>query len=806
VFFASWRFCVKCFLAKAKTPGRIKSDTSKSTETFIKTIMKPVLIFLFVCVVCVFSPPIAIRAQDDARAAWQVTNFDITVNNPGADRALNARAVVSLRNVGRAAGSTLSLRLNSKAEIKSVTVGGAAASYHATPESRGGAQRVTITLPAAIAANENVSATMDYSLFVAENSGLAALSPIGAQFLPLSLWYPSANTPFAVRGADYAPFRLTITGANGVSSGVEKGGAGGNSVFEQTLNGQPFFVTGNWDRTDGAGNAKGISAFLPKGAGADERKQAEALIALASDARAYFASLLGPAPDIPLRLVAVTRGGGFDDAGTVLLGEGAFRRKKVDAVTALEITEAVARVWIGGEAPVRGEGHGVVREGLTRFLAGLFLEKQFGADAAESERARQRLAYVAIAKRDGPLARTTPLDATYFSSVTNKGAMVWRLIDHMMGRDAFLTALRGLLANAKSSPDGLSLGRARSLLAEQGGTALKTMIDQELDAATDMDLMAGLPHLEGGQWVSALRNLGSIEAVVNVQGTTDSGQKASAQATIPAHDFGQVVFKNASKITRVEIDPEKFYPQLEYANDVAPKTVEVATALAEATRLFGAQESVKAEALARELLASSPRLQEARIVLARALLAENKIDDAEREFRQLADERLPTPAALAWSGIGLGEIALKRGQAAEAARYFSEGVRADADYASTLAGRAARIRAEAGTSAAPAIEESVRTFVGQLDTAIRSGRQADIVPLVVSGELVGFVRGVIGTQPEAWQTRVLRAEALGSNRVALDVAITSKQLGAEHSGTAVLILTRVGGGWKLNAIDFFEVR
>lgn len=789
----------------AKTPGRIKSDISKSTGTLIKTIMKPVLIFLFVCVVCVFSPPTAIRAQDDARAAWQVTNFDITVNNPGADRALNARAVVTLRNVGRGAGSTLSLRLNSKAEIKAVTVGGATASYRATPESRGGAQRVTITLPAAIAPNENVSAAMDYSLPVAENSGLSALSPIGAQFLPLSLWYPSANTPFAVRGADYAPFRLTITGAGAVSSGVEKG-SGGNSVFEQTLNGQPFFVTGNWDRTDGAGNAKGISAFLPKGASADERKQAEALIALTGDARTFFAGLLGAAPDIPLRLVAVTRGGGFDDAGTVLLGEGAFRRKKVDAVTALQIAEAVARVWIGADAPVRGEGHGVVREGLTRFLAGLFLEKQFGVEAAESERARQRLAYVAIAKRDGPLARTTPLDATYFSSVTNKGAMVWRLVDHMMGREAFLTAIRALLASAKNSADGLSLGRARGLLAEQGGSALKSMLDQELDAATDMDLMAGLPHLEGGQWVSALRNLGSIEAVVNVQGTTDSGQKATAQATIAAHDFGQVVFKNASKITRVEIDPEKFYPQLEYANDVAPKTVEVATTLAEATRLFGAQEYAKAEALARELLTSSPRLQEARIVLARALLAENKIDDAERELRQLADERLPTPAALAWAGIGLGEIALKRGQAADAARYFTEGVRADADYASTLAGRAARIRAEAGTSAAPPIDESVRTFVGQLDTAIRSGRQADVVPLVVPGELVGFVRGVIGTQPEAWQTRILRAEALDANRVAVDVAINSKQLGAEHSGTAVLMLTRVGGGWKLYAIDYFEVR
>jgi hypothetical protein len=768
-------------------------------------IMKSVLVVLSVSLLCGFGLRFSVRGQDEPRAAWQVTNFDITVNNPGVERSLNARAIVTLRNVGRGAGSTLSLRINSKAEIKSVTVGSATAGFRSTPETRGGAQRFTITLPTAIAPNDNVSATIEYRLPVTENSGLAALSPVASQFLPLSLWFPSPNTPFAVRGADYAPFRLTVNGASAISSGIEKS-ANGNSVFEQALNAQPFFVGGTWDRVDGGANARGISAFLLKGAGADERKQAEALIALTNDARAFFANLFGPAPDAPVRLVAVTRGAGFDDAGTVLLGEGAFRRKKIDAVTALGIAEAVARLWIGGDSPVRGEGQGVLREGLTRFVATLFIEKQFGADAADAERARQRLAYAAIAKRDGPLARTTPLDATYFSSVSNKGAMVWRLVDHIVGRVEFVATVRGLLASAKSDAEGLSLTRTRAVFSERGGAALKSLLDQELDQPTDMDLMAGLPHLEGGQWIAALRNVGSIEVTVNVSATTDGGQRVNAQGTIPAHDFGQVVFKNASRIVRVEVDPEKFYPQTDYDNDSAPHSTQVATSLAEATRLFGAQEFAKAEALARELLTASPRTQEARIVLARALLAENKLEDAERELRQLADDRLPTPAALAWSSIGLGEIALKRSQAGEAARYFNEGVRADAEYASTLAARAARIRAEATANSAPAIDESIRTFAGQLDAAVRSGRQADIGPLIVTGELVGFVRGVVGTQPEAWQTRVLRSETLDTNRVALDVALNSKQLGVEHSGTAVFVLARVGGSWKLNAIEFFEVK
>jgi tetratricopeptide (TPR) repeat protein len=766
--------------------------------------IKSASVRLTLCLFLGLRLPIGNLAQEEARAVWQVGNFDITVNSLGAERALNARAVLTLRNIGRGSGSTLTLRINSKTEIKSVTVGSAMANYRSLPEPRGGAQRLTITLPSSIAANESVVATVEYRLPVEENSGLAAISPVSSQFLPLSLWYPTANTAFAVRGADYAPFRLTVNGANAISSGFEKG-AGGNSVFEQTLNAQPFFVVGNWDRVDGSGTAKDIAAFLPKGSGEDERKQAESLIGLASEARAFYAGIFGPAPDIPVRLVASKRGAGFDDAGTMLIGEGAFRRKRVDAVTTLGIAEAVARLWIGGDTPVRGEGHGVIREGLARFYATLFLEKQFGADVASEERARERLAYAAIAKRDAPLSRTTPLEPTYFNSVSNKGAMVWRLLDNLIGHESFTAVVRGLLTSGKTDAEGFSLSRSRTVLAERGGSTIKNVLDQEMDQPTDMDLMVGLPQQQGGQWTAALRNTGSFEARVSAAAITASGQRLTANATIPPHDFGQVTFQGASNLVRVEVDPEKFYPQTDYTNDAAPRLLEVSASLAEAMRLFGTQEFAKAEALARQMLSATPRMQEARILLARALLSQNKIDESEREFRQLTEERLPTPATLAWSAIGLGEIAQRRGQSKDAARFFSEGVRADAEYASTLTARAARIRAEA-TTAPSAIDESVRNFIGQLDAAIRTGRQTEIAPLVVTGELSKFIRGAVGTQPEIWQTRVLRTEQLDANQLAVDVAMQTKQLGVEHSGTALLILARVGGAWKLNAIEFFEVR
>ncbi len=767
--------------------------------------MKQLSVFKLFTILALFLVTPSASAQEEARAAWQVTNFDISATPQEAERALSAVAVLTARNVGRGAGSGFTFRINTKASIKSVTVGGASANFRTVPETRGNLQRVTVTLPASVAPDASAIVNIAYSFPVESNSGLAAVSALGSQFLPLSFWYPAPNTPFTIRGSDTAPFRLTVNGSNAISSGVERTSGAGSSVFEQQLNGNPFFVQGDWDRIEGAGDAKAITAFVTKGAAPEERKQAEAIIGLAANARSFYAGVLGPAPDVPIRLIAVRRGSGFSDAGTVLLETGAFRRSKVDSSTALLVSEALARLWIGGRTAVRGEGSGVMRDGLARFLATVFIEKQFGREAAAIELLRERLAYDAVAKRDAPLSRATPLDDTYFNSVPNKGAMVWRLADRSLGREVFLATLREQLQAGRDSINGISLASFRTALAQRGGDRFKVVLDQQIDQVTDMDLMIGLPQPRGGEWVAALRNLGSNDAIVTVTATTDRGEHLSVEATVPARNFSEAVFKTTSKLVRAEIDPEKLYPQLDYANDTAPRGRDVGAAIAEATRHFGAQDYLKTESVAREILATTSRLQEARIILARALLAQNRNDEAEKLFLAALDEILPTPGAFAWANLGLGEISLKKGQTAEAAKRFSDAIRADAEYASSLTARGARIRAESAAGGPP-VDESVRAFMKQLDQAITSGKKAELETRIVSGELVRFIGGIVGSQPEIWQTRVLRTETLNSNLMAADVAINAKELGREQSGTAVLILARVSGGWKLAGIELFEVR
>jgi tetratricopeptide (TPR) repeat protein len=746
------------------------------------------------------------RAQEEARAAWQVVRFDVTATLPATtatERALTARTVVSARNIGAGAGRTLTLRLNAAAEIKSATVGDASAQFFARAESRTGLQQVTVTLPVPVASGASVNVALDYRLPVAANTGLMALSPEGSQFLPLSGWYPAPNSQFALRGADTAPVRLTVNAAGGemvVSAGQATGAS-----FEQKLSAQPFFLTGKWETIEGTADARGVSALIPRGASPDERKRAETLVALAASARSFYTGLFGALPDAPVRLVGVHRGAGFDLGGTVLLDNAVFRRSKTDAITAQLIGEAVARMWIGGATPVRGEGSGVLREGLARFLATLFLEKEFGREAADAERLRQRIAYSAVARRDAPVSITTPLEPTYYLSVANKGAMIWRLADRALGREAFLALLREQLQKGRDSE--VTLAGVRAALNASGVVGLKSALDAGFDQPTEIDLLIGLPQQRGGEWVSALRNTGALETSVSAVGITESGERVTAQTTIPARDFADVHFKTTARIVRVEVDPEKIYPQLDYSNDGAPRAPALEESLEEATRLLASGQHAQSETIARALVERAPLMQDARILLARSYLEQNKLTEAEREFRAAFDERLPLPATLAWANIGLGEIAARRNQAAEAAKRFDEAVRVEGGYAPTLVARASRLKAEAASGAtAPSLDESVRAAVTLFDQTVRGGRKAELDALIMSGELASFARGIIGSQPEQWQTKLLRTESLGSDRFAADVSITAKSLGREQAGTAVLVFARTGNTMRLVDIPIFEVR
>lgn len=734
---------------------------------------------------------VASFAQDDTRpsATWQVQKYDITATLPqsDADRNLTVKAKLDVKNISGRSASTITLRLGPGAEVTGASVGGASIDFAKAEEKINPAislQRIVLRIPS-VQPNGTVSATVDYKFTVKENSGVSAISPLNAQFLPSSFWYPTPNSWFFARGADYAPYRVKVQsgGLSVVASGKETAG-----VFEQGLAGQPFFAAGNWDRID----AGGVEVLVPKGSGAEEQKRAAELATIATEAKAFTASLLGPAPDVPLRIVAVRRGGGFSGAGTIFVDEGLFRRSKVDSLAAMNVADAVAKVWVGNAISVSGDGYGVIREGLSKYIATQFLESKYGKEIADIERIRQRTAYAAVVRRDSPLNIVSPADDYYYAAVANKGAMIWRLLAKGGGQSELFSSIRELAKDGE-----LNLAEIRA-----SNAADKALMDHLLDQVTDTNLMAGLPSQTAGEWKVALRNTGPIDVTVNVEATLANGSKMSAPTTIRAQSFGEVVFKTSEKVVRAEVDPEKFFPQNDYSDDVAPREVTDNDLILAVKRSFDAQKFSAAEAAARTVLRSFPRFDEVRILLARSLLGQNKIAEADKEFRAVLDEKLPTERSLAWANVGLADISARGGQKEQALKFSVEAIRADAEYGASFAARTIRNKVAPSSS----VDESVQSFFAQFDKAAASNRKADLEALAVPGDVPKFTSGISGQTVE-WKTTVRHVDKIDASNLWVETELAIKLLNKEpESGTAVYRLTRAGSGWKLSGVDIFEVR
>lgn len=730
-------------------------------------------------------------AQTENRASrtWEVQKYDITATLPAAetDRFLNARAVLSLKNVSNSPASSLTLRISPSAEVSAVKTNGAAADFSKGEEKVGsGSLQRVILRGVSTQPNGNLSVEVTYKLKVDENTGLSALSPVGAQFLPMSFWYPTPNSWFFARGADYAPVRLQVNSANGLTaaaSGTEGGGA-----FEQKLNVQPFFMTGNWD----AVNAGGVSVLLPKGAGADEQKRANELAALTLEAKTFITGLLGNAPDASLKIVAVRRGSGFSSGGTILIDENVLRRQKIDSLTVMNVAEAVAKMWLGGAVKIDGDGGGAIREGLARFVATQFIESKYGKEIADIERLRQRSAYAAIVKRDAPLSLVSPLDDYYFTTNANKGAMIWRLLSKKLGQNEFFNIIK---ANIKDGA--IDLAKLRGAFSSQ-----KEFLDYAFDQITDMDLLIGLPQTNGANTKMALRNSGSVDAVVDIAATTDKGEKLKATTTIAAKSFGEVSFNTPNKIVRVEVDADKLFPQTDYSNDVKPVEIDESDFLLFVKKPFDKQDFGAAEKNARLVLRDHSHFDDVRVLLGRALLGQNKTTEAEREFRAVLEEKLPTARSLAWANVGLGEIALKTNQNAQAIAFFNEAIKADAEYGATLAARQGKLKANAPLNN----DEGIKAFFAQFDKAAISGRRADLEAMILSGEIPRFAGGISG-QAQQWTTRIIQIEKPSPTQAVVETNLSIKMLTRDpESGTAVYRLTKVGNDWKLIGVDIFEVR
>jgi len=479
-----------------------------------------------------------------------------------------------------------------------------------------------------------------------------------------------------------------------------------------------------------------------------------------------------------------------------------------------------------------------------------YLGDRFGLPQRDAAFERFRRAYAAVARNDAPLLMQSQLDRNYSTSVYNKGALVWRMIEKTFGVLAFEKALRSSLS--RSRVDALSLaGWPATQQTQQGQGQQRRGASQPhplcqlsrcanfkenlvsagadrklvnelfynwIETVTLPDFAIGQPQNTANGMESTVANFGSFDDTqskspsgdftVEVVATNDKGEKISKTVTVKAGEYGSISFPAGLNIKTVEVDPDKICLQSDYSNDVFPRRPSQSEAFGQANLAFSKNDFTTAEAKAREGLAAtsnpsgSPTLQ---ALLGRALLAQKKNEEAAKIFDDaLKSEPLPIQA-YGLAHFGLAELAMQQNKFDAAAKHFRFAAAADLDAATTIAARDGALKAERGANAVK-IPDDVRAFLQKFDAAVLQGSAAVVNPFVDLGNLRKFAQSLVVRKPSAWVTEALRAEEWDASRTAVDVTLKIKIEGKDYAGRAVYVISRAGGTLLLSEVPTFDVK
>jgi TolA-binding protein len=723
----------------------------------------------------------------------------------------------------------LSFLLNQKAKIEGMKLNDATLPFKTSEDQRNNLLRVYTDITSAIASAREFKLDLAYSIPADDRNPSAHVSSRDTLLLPPSFWYPVVHTPYADHGADTAPMTLTVTAPAGVkvvSSGIRKN----ENSFEQSMAAQPFFIAGDYDVVSLGGEASQVEVYFPRGMNETGKQQAQRLAQEGERIVNFYVKYFGIAAMVPFRIIASparqfstattdtlsqTREVAFATAGAVTIDDNLFRRDSLDLGTIELLSAAAARSWIDGQILLRGRGTGMLRDSLPVYLATKYLGERFGPAQQEEAFERYRRAYAPIARNDAPLLMQSPVDRNYTTSVYNKGALVWRLIENQAGRQNFEKALRSSLS--RSRVDVLSLNEWRSplctlsrcvnfkselLAAGANGKIIEEIFTNWIDTVVLPDFAIGKPQKSENGFESTVTNFGTGDVTIKVQATTDKGEKREQTVTVKSSEYGSVTFPVAGEITKIEADPQKIFLQSNYVNDTFPVQPSESESYGKANLAFSKNDFANAESLAREGLKGNvaPTLE---ALLGRALLAQNKTDEALKVFTNvLKTEPLPIQA-YGGAHLGLGEIALQQNKPPEALRHFQLAAAADLDAATTISARDGALKAEGNSAKIP---DDIRQFLQKFDAAVLQGTADAVNPFVELGNLRNFARSLVIRKPSSWVTTPLGVEEWDATRTAVDVTLKIKIEGKDYSGRAVYIVSRSGGKISLSEVPVFAVK
>ncbi|MCI0387200.1 MAG: hypothetical protein MOB07_00285, partial [Acidobacteria bacterium] len=620
---------------------------------------------LFICLAVLVSLTTTAIAQE-----FEIKKYDLNVRVVPAEYKVNVQARLQLVNLSgpeladkillsTSQKPRLSFFLNTKAKVESMKINDASVAFQPAEDVRNNLLRIYTDITTTIASARELTVDFTYSIPSVDRNTSLHVSSGETFLLPASFWAPVIHTPYAGHGADTAPMTITVTAPaelKVVSTGIRKS----ENSFEQSMAAQPFFVVGDYEVVTRGGESFPVEVYLPRGSSEIGKQQAQRLAAEAERIVAFYVKYFGVAAIAPFRIIATearqlstattdafsqTREVAFATAGAVTVDDNLFRRDVIDLGTIELLAGAAARAWIDGQVLLRGLGTGMLRDSLPVFLATQYIGERFGAAQLDEAFDRYRRSYASIARNDAPLLMQSLLDRNYTTSVYNKGALVWRLIEKRAGKQNFENALRASLN--RSRVDVLSLNEWKSplctlsrcvnlknnLLASGADRrVIEEIFTNWIDTVVLPDFAIGQPQKTPTGVESTVANFGTGDITIDVTATIDKAEKRRQSVTVKASEYASVTFPAGTNITMIEADPDKLYLQSEYANDVYPRLPSESESFGKANLAFSKNDFTNAEAMAREALKASPNAPTLQAQLGRALLAQNKRDEAAKIF------------------------------------------------------------------------------------------------------------------------------------------------------------------------------
>lgn len=752
-------------------------------------------------------------AQPSADASYlllRVEHYDVSANISLSDQKVEVRATLTVSNPSDRSISQMEVKLGEKIQLASVVINNTLIPFTTKTSERTRTLNVNVEFAQPLAPGQSAAVVFQYAVPVEEASARAALTLDECVLLPESLWLPMIHTPYLIEyNLDVAPYTLRVTapaGMKAISAGTLVSEVRSNgallTVYQQPLLSQPMFVARDFELAQESDST--VQVYLPRDYALTNRKTVERLRDQVRQVVEFYEHFFGQPGPRPIRLVASSQVPFYGAPGLIVLDERTFGRDVVDEDTTFFIASNLARIWLGGRFPIQGAGSGVLYDGLPGFLALRYVHHQYGQPVVDRLVERFRHDYLRIVSGasafDAPLSRQSLLNREYYTSLYNKVPMVMRLIEKTVGSDKFLSVIKALFSGSAVKTVTLDEFRNR-LLAVGEADKLRPILEQWFDQVILPDFAVGKPVQEKGRWSVTVANFGNGSGEVEVEIITSAGERLRRQVKVESQGYAQAVFDTTSEPIRACVDPDRLYIQAKYDNDEYPQKPRVGELIGQGTLALIQGKPAEAESKLRQAVSAEPDNAIAQAVLARALAALDRLDEAERLARRALEVIPPSLAAYAQAQWALGEVALKRGQAAQAGERFRQAALALAEDASLLAARQALIQAERAADQLPKVEESIGPFLAQFDAAVSTGRPAAVRELVELQNLKAFTIGV--SFIKSWKTEILRAQHLDAHRVILDVQTLATAGERQRSAKAIYILRRHGQGWKLLDIPVF---